>query len=74
MNAQLEKGGDRLIAQETVQVMVRELFPRATVVTPNLDEAALLVGHRIPAAGDMEAAAALADIGRARHAGQHGHI
>ena len=50
--------GDRLIAQETVQVMVRELFPRATVVTPNLDEAALLVGHRIPAAGDMEAAAA----------------
>ena len=50
--------GDRLIAQETVQVMVRELFPRATVVTPNLDEAALLVGHGIAGAGDMQAAAA----------------
>lgn len=50
--------GDRLIAQETVQVMVRELFPRAAVVTPNLDEAALLVGHRIAGEGDMQAAAA----------------
>jgi len=50
--------GDRLIAQETVQVMVRELFPRASVVTPNLDEAALLVGHRIAGEGDMQAAAA----------------
>jgi len=50
--------GDRLIAQETVQVMVRELFPRAAVITPNLDEAALLVGHAISSAADMEAAAA----------------
>ncbi|MBS0429769.1 MAG: bifunctional hydroxymethylpyrimidine kinase/phosphomethylpyrimidine kinase [Proteobacteria bacterium] len=50
--------GDRLIAQETVQVMVRELFPRATVVTPNLDEAALLVSHGIVEADDMEGAAA----------------
>ena len=39
--------GDRLIAEETVQVLVRELFPRATLITPNLDEAALLVGHPI---------------------------
>ncbi len=39
--------GDRLIAQETVAALVRELFPRAAVVTPNLDEAALLVGHAI---------------------------
>ncbi|MET0312668.1 MAG: bifunctional hydroxymethylpyrimidine kinase/phosphomethylpyrimidine kinase [Burkholderiaceae bacterium] len=37
--------GDRLIAHETVQVLVRELFPRTAVVTPNLDEAALLLGH-----------------------------
>ncbi len=39
--------GDRLIAADTVQVMVRELFPRAVLITPNLDEAALLVGHAI---------------------------
>ncbi len=37
--------GDRLIAEETVAVLVRELFPLATVVTPNLDEAALLLGR-----------------------------
>nr|MBA3626022.1 hydroxymethylpyrimidine/phosphomethylpyrimidine kinase [Methylibium sp.] len=36
--------GDRLMAPETVEVLVRELFPLASVVTPNLDEAALLLG------------------------------
>lgn len=50
--------GDRLIADETVEVLVRELFPLATVVTPNLDEAALLIGRPI------EGADALEDAGR----------
>jgi hydroxymethylpyrimidine/phosphomethylpyrimidine kinase len=50
--------GDRLIAHETVDVLVRELFPRATVVTPNLDEAALLLGRAIGGADELEAAAA----------------
>ncbi|MBU1357636.1 MAG: bifunctional hydroxymethylpyrimidine kinase/phosphomethylpyrimidine kinase [Gammaproteobacteria bacterium] len=49
--------GDRLIAADTVQVMVRELFPRALVITPNLDEAALLVGHPIESAGALDGAA-----------------
>jgi hydroxymethylpyrimidine/phosphomethylpyrimidine kinase len=49
--------GDRLIAAETVAVLVRELFPRACVVTPNLDEAALLVGHPIAGVEDLDAAA-----------------
>jgi hydroxymethylpyrimidine/phosphomethylpyrimidine kinase len=49
--------GDRLIAQETVQVLVRELFPRVTVVTPNLDEAQLLLGHPIADAQALNAAA-----------------
>ena len=50
--------GDRLIAQETVAVLVRELFPRAVVVTPNLDEAALLVGQAI---GDIDGLDSAAD-------------
>jgi hydroxymethylpyrimidine/phosphomethylpyrimidine kinase len=50
--------GDRLIAEETTQVLVRELFPRATVITPNLDEAALLLGRPIAGAGGLETAAA----------------
>jgi len=37
--------GDRLIADETVSVLVRDLFPLATVITPNLDEAAWLLGR-----------------------------
>lgn len=49
--------GDRLIAAETVQVLVRELFPRAAVITPNLDEAALLIGHAIDGIGALDGAA-----------------
>ena len=49
--------GDRLIAAETVQVLVRELFPRAIVVTPNLDEAALLIGHAIEGVDALDDAA-----------------
>lgn len=36
--------GDRLIAEETIAVLMDELFPLATVITPNLDEVALLLG------------------------------
>jgi len=49
--------GDRLIANETVQVLVRELFPRVTVITPNLDEAALLLDRLIPNADALNNAA-----------------
>jgi hydroxymethylpyrimidine/phosphomethylpyrimidine kinase len=49
--------GDRLIAQDTVQVLVRELFPRASLVTPNLDEAQWLLGQDIPDAQALQAAA-----------------
>jgi len=49
--------GDRLMANETVQVLVRELFPRASVITPNLDEAALLLGHEITDADALKQAA-----------------
>lgn len=49
--------GDRLIASETVQVLVHELFPRVSVVTPNLDEAALLLGRDIPNAEALDIAA-----------------
>jgi hydroxymethylpyrimidine/phosphomethylpyrimidine kinase len=50
--------GDRLIEQATVQVLQRELFPLVSVITPNLDEAALLLGRPIPDAQALEQAAA----------------
>jgi hydroxymethylpyrimidine/phosphomethylpyrimidine kinase len=49
--------GARLIDDEAIDVLVRELFPLATVVTPNLDEAALLVRRPLVSEADMEAAA-----------------
>jgi hydroxymethylpyrimidine/phosphomethylpyrimidine kinase len=49
--------GDALITPTTVQVLVDELFPLATVITPNLDEAALLLSRTIESAQELEAAA-----------------
>ncbi len=49
--------GAVLIDQPAIEVLVRELFPRALLATPNLDEVALLVGRPIHNADDMEAAA-----------------
>lgn len=52
----LSKHGDQLIDPGAVDALRSELFPYATVVTPNLDEAALLAGT-----GTAEPAAALAE-------------
>jgi hydroxymethylpyrimidine/phosphomethylpyrimidine kinase len=49
--------GSMLIDQAAVEMLVRELFPRVTVITPNLDEAALLVGQPLASAQDMAQAA-----------------
>ncbi|MFZ3140755.1 bifunctional hydroxymethylpyrimidine kinase/phosphomethylpyrimidine kinase [Polaromonas sp.] len=49
--------GAVLIDNPAIAVLVRELFPRALVVTPNLDESSLLVGRPLFNERDMEAAA-----------------
>ncbi|SNR76521.1 hydroxymethylpyrimidine/phosphomethylpyrimidine kinase [Methylobacillus rhizosphaerae] len=49
--------GAKLISDEAVAVVVSELFPRALVVTPNLDEAMLLLGRKLTAADELELAA-----------------
>ncbi|MGN1056815.1 MAG: bifunctional hydroxymethylpyrimidine kinase/phosphomethylpyrimidine kinase [Comamonas sp.] len=49
--------GDKLIHDETAEVLVRELFPLATVITPNLDEAGWLIGQTIQSTAEMEPAA-----------------
>lgn len=49
--------GAVLIDDEAVDVLVRELFPLATVITPNLDEAGLLVKGTLRTETDMEQAA-----------------
>ena len=49
--------GAVLIEQDAMHALVRALFPRATLITPNLDEAALLVGRPLDSVKDMEQAA-----------------
>jgi hydroxymethylpyrimidine/phosphomethylpyrimidine kinase len=50
--------GATLIETEAVAALALALFPRADVVTPNLDEAALLAGRQLVTLKDMESAAA----------------
>jgi len=49
--------GARLIDDEAMAVLVGDMFPRATVITPNLDEAGLLVGKTLLGVQDMLPAA-----------------
>ncbi len=49
--------GAVLIEQPAVQALIQHLFGRVAVVTPNLDEAALLVGRPLASQDDMERAA-----------------
>ncbi|MCB2226011.1 MAG: bifunctional hydroxymethylpyrimidine kinase/phosphomethylpyrimidine kinase [Desulfarculaceae bacterium] len=51
------KGGSRLLAAEAVQAVRSMLLPRATLITPNLDEAAELLGRPITDRAGMELAA-----------------
>jgi hydroxymethylpyrimidine/phosphomethylpyrimidine kinase len=52
------QSGDRLLAAEAETVLQEELLPQATLVTPNLPEAAVLTGTDIENEDDMRAAAA----------------
>jgi hydroxymethylpyrimidine/phosphomethylpyrimidine kinase len=49
--------GDRLLEAAAIDAYKNKLFPLATLITPNLDEAALLLGTRIRARQQMERAA-----------------
>jgi hydroxymethylpyrimidine/phosphomethylpyrimidine kinase len=44
--------GDPLLQDDAIGIYERELFPRAALITPNLDEAARLIGNPI---GDLRA-------------------
>ena len=48
--------GDLLLQKTAIEIYERELFPLATVVTPNLDEAATLLGQAIEDLAAMRSA------------------
>ena len=67
--------GAPLIEPPAVQALVTELFPRATLITPNLDEAALLLGRPVASVDDLPAAAqALLELGARAVLLKGGHL
>lgn len=53
----ISTSGRRLMTEETIQVIKKEIFPLCTLLTPNLSEASLLYGHPISKTDEMEQAA-----------------
>ena len=49
--------GARLLKAPAMKIMRKELLPLAVLVTPNLDEASILVGRRLRSVEDMRMAA-----------------
>ncbi|UIJ72324.1 bifunctional hydroxymethylpyrimidine kinase/phosphomethylpyrimidine kinase [Aurantimonas sp. HBX-1] len=72
----IAKGGDRLLAEEAVVAMRSELLPLATMITPNIPEAAVLLGAAEAAdSGQMEEAArALTALGCGAALVKGGHL
>lgn len=51
------KGGDRLLQEDATDTLKAQLIPLATVVTPNIPEAEVLVGYKIESLEDARRAA-----------------
>jgi len=67
--------GDRLLAQDAEQLIAQRLVPLATLVTPNLDEAKILVGEEVASVAQMERAArALLKMGAKAALVKGGHL
>src|SRR5213080_3429655 len=67
--------GDRLLERAAERLIVRRLVPLAALVTPNLDEAAVLVGGSVRGPDDMERAGrALVQLGARAALVKGGHL
>lgn len=53
----ISTSGNKLLQDDAIYIIVRELFKRATLVTPNIDEAEFLSGMKIRSENEMEQAA-----------------
>jgi hydroxymethylpyrimidine/phosphomethylpyrimidine kinase len=69
------KGGDPLLRSEAVETLIRELFPLALIITPNLHEASILVGFEVrDRKGMEEAARRLKELGPSYVVVKGGHL
>lgn len=53
----ISTSGNKLLQDDAIDIIVRELFKRTTLVTPNIDEAEFLTGIKIISEKEMEQAA-----------------
>lgn len=53
----ISTSGNKLLQDDAIEVIVRELFRRSTLVTPNVDEVEYLSGLKISSEKDMDLAA-----------------
>jgi hydroxymethylpyrimidine/phosphomethylpyrimidine kinase len=71
----VSKHGHQLLADDAVHSLRSRIVPLATLVTPNLPEAALLAGFPVRTEEDMEAAGrALIDLGAGAALVKGGHL
>ena len=69
------KGGARLLDDDAVAAVLRELLPLAALLTPNIPEAEALLNRSIPdAAAALDAARALLDLGARAVLLKGGHL
>ncbi|HZO28328.1 MAG TPA: bifunctional hydroxymethylpyrimidine kinase/phosphomethylpyrimidine kinase [Chloroflexota bacterium] len=67
--------GDRLLREDAVEALRTDLLPLATVATPNLPEAAVLIGREVSSLEGMrEAARAIVDLGVRSVVVKGGHL
>lgn len=67
--------GAKLLADDALDALRQRLLPRATLLTPNIPEAELLLGHAIAdAAGAERACAGLLDLGATAVLLKGGHL
>lgn len=71
----VSKSGDKLLQDEAVAALKERLLPLASVITPNLPEASVLLGRQIDTQEKMEAAAAdLGNLGAGNVLVKGGHL
>jgi hydroxymethylpyrimidine/phosphomethylpyrimidine kinase len=71
----MSKHGDPLLREDAVEALLRRIVPLATLVTPNLPEAAGLAGFEVETREDMErAASAILDLGTRSVLVKGGHL
>lgn len=53
----VSKGGDRLLQEDALNALKTKLLPLATLITPNVEEAGVLVGRKLETLDDIRSAA-----------------